>query len=325
MLCKTSGGSDARALDKIWSASFVEAKFEAPLLLNTEPGAESEQPVGSLQRHDRADPLLRDQGGHLVSGREQCKRSVQVSHALPADDRELARDFKQGDFSFYFVQLAPFLAVTRGAGDRAWAELREAHDDLRLPKTGMAVITDFGNEYDIHPTPKQPVGERLALIARAKDCWAGEHVVSSGPTYKGMKIAGDKVILTFGDASSGLTTKKLVPTLVREKQGVAWRVDPDARDAELVGFTVCGKDRVQDGEGGHSGERGRRQQPGDHRAGRGSLRLGQPSDLQPLQPRRPSAKCLTGKIRAVQMIQVGALSPIGMNTPDRNSRGRIVA
>lgn len=46
-------------------------------------------------------------------------------------------------------------------------------------------------------------------------------------------------------------------------------------------------------------------------------------------PRKPacmlSAKCLTGKILAVQVIQVGALSPIGMKIPDRSSSGRIVA
>ena len=39
----------------------------------------------------------------------------------------------------------------------------------------------------------------------------------------------------------------------------------------------------------------------------------------------PSAKCLTGKIRAVQVTQAGALSPSGMKMPDRNSRAMIVA
>ena len=39
----------------------------------------------------------------------------------------------------------------------------------------------------------------------------------------------------------------------------------------------------------------------------------------------PRAKCQTGKIRAIQTIQAGALLPSGMKTPDRNSSGRIDA
>lgn len=182
-------------------------------------------------------------GAIWYQGESNAREAFKYRTLFPLMIENWRRDFKQGDFPFYFVQLAPFTPVASMPGESDWAELREAQTmTLRLPRTGMAVITDFGNEYDIHPTPKQPVGERLALIARAKDY--GESVAYSGPTHKGMKIAGEKVIITFDNAGSGLTTKKLVPTLVREKQGAAWRVDPDARDAELVGFTVCGKDRV---------------------------------------------------------------------------------
>src|SRR5262245_38867983 len=39
----------------------------------------------------------------------------------------------------------------------------------------------------------------------------------------------------------------------------------------------------------------------------------------------PSAKCLTGKIRAIQRIQSGVLFPNGMKIPDKKSKGRIVA
>lgn len=39
----------------------------------------------------------------------------------------------------------------------------------------------------------------------------------------------------------------------------------------------------------------------------------------------PSAKCLTGKIRAIHKIQAGVLLPKGMKIPDRNSSGRMIA
>ena len=74
----------------------------------------------------------------------------------------------------------------------------------------MAVITDFGNEKDIHPTPKQPVGERLSLAARAQTY--GEKIVYSGPLFKEMKVDGDKATLAFDHVGGGLIAKELVPT-----------------------------------------------------------------------------------------------------------------
>ena len=48
------------------------------------------------------------------------------------------------------------------------AELREAQrlTTLNTPSTGQAVIIDVGEENDIHPRKKEPVGDRLALLAR---------------------------------------------------------------------------------------------------------------------------------------------------------------
>ncbi|HEY1190865.1 MAG TPA: sialate O-acetylesterase, partial [Gemmata sp.] len=68
------------------------------------------------------------------------------------------------ELPFMLVQLAPFRG---GASGVDYAELRDAQlfAAQTLPKTGIAVITDVGNETDIHPKPKQPVGERLALAA----------------------------------------------------------------------------------------------------------------------------------------------------------------
>ena len=53
----------------------------------------------------------------------------------------------------------------------------------------------LANELDIHPTHKKPVGERLALAARALAYH--EPIEYSGPTYKQMKVKENAVILTF--------------------------------------------------------------------------------------------------------------------------------
>jgi sialate O-acetylesterase len=114
----------------------------------------------------------------------------------------------EGDFPFLLVQLAPFTAIKPEPGDSDWAELREAQylATKTLPNVGMAVITDLGDEKDIHPKWKQPVGHRLALAARAMV--HGEDIEHCGPVLASKTIEGDKVILTFDHAKGGLTAKE---------------------------------------------------------------------------------------------------------------------
>ena len=123
-----------------------------------------------------------------------------------------------GPLHFYFVQLAPFTAAPKTPGPSTWAELREAQTMTlkKSPHTGMAVITDFGSEYDIHPTPKRPVGERLALAARAQTY--GEKIVYSGPMYKDVKFDGSKATLSFDHVGGGLIAQALVPTAGKDKR-----------------------------------------------------------------------------------------------------------
>jgi sialate O-acetylesterase len=184
-------------------------------------------------------------GAIWYQGESNAGQAYKYRALFPMMIQNWRKDFNQGDFPFYFVQLAPFNAIPKAPGDSNWAELREAQTmTLKLNHTGMAVITDVGNEYDIHPTPKQPVGERLSLCARALTY--GEKVAYSGPMFKSVKFDGEKAILKFDHIGGGLVAKKLVPTQVRQTKAgdqAAWRVDPDAKDIELTGFTIAGKDQ----------------------------------------------------------------------------------
>jgi sialate O-acetylesterase len=184
-------------------------------------------------------------GAIWYQGESNAGQAYQYRTLFPLMIVNWRKDWKQGDFPFLFVQLAPFTAVAKEPGDSNWAELREAQTmTLRLPHTGQAVITDFGNVQDIHPTPKQPVGERLSLIARAQTY--GEKVEYSGPTYKGLKVDGNKAVLSFDHTGGGLLSKELAETTVKNRAGkdqTAYRVKPDSEGAPLVGFTVCGEDK----------------------------------------------------------------------------------
>jgi sialate O-acetylesterase len=118
---------------------------------------------------------------------------------------------------------------------------------LKVKNTGMAVITDLGDEADIHPTPKRPVGERLALAARALTY--GEKIVYSGPMYKSVKIDGNKAVMTFDHVGGGLVGKEIIAGPSRNKKAPptahTWRVKEGSSEAApLLGFTMCGKDKV---------------------------------------------------------------------------------
>ena len=113
------------------------------------------------------------------------------------------RDDWKNDFSFYYVQIAPF-----DYGENTHSEkLRESQlKTLSVSNTGMVVTMDIGNPKSIHPSNKIDVGERLARWALAKDY--NKEVPYSGPLYKSMKVDHDKIILSF-DYADGLILKEL--------------------------------------------------------------------------------------------------------------------
>ncbi len=112
----------------------------------------------------------------------------------------------QGDFPFYFVQLAnEGNTVIQPMEEETfrYVPVREAQRRaLDLPRTGMAVAIDLGEDASGHPRNKRDVGERLALCARA-DTYQ-QNVPFSGPLYRSSRIKGDTVVLQFDHIGSGL-------------------------------------------------------------------------------------------------------------------------
>ena len=109
------------------------------------------------------------------------------------------KNFGQGDFPFYWVQLANFQSPT----DTSWAFLREAQTQtLALPATGQAVIVDLGNVRDIHPRDKRDVGRRLARLALARTY--GEKIADSGPVFAKAERDGAGFRVSFTSTDRGL-------------------------------------------------------------------------------------------------------------------------
>jgi sialate O-acetylesterase len=110
----------------------------------------------------------------------------------------------EGDFPFFFVQIAPY---NYGGNPEIIGEFWEVQAAAQaVPNTGMAVITDIGDLKDIHPKNKQEVGRRLALWALAKT-YGQANLVYSGPTFKAMTIEGDKLRLSFDHVGGGLASR----------------------------------------------------------------------------------------------------------------------
>jgi sialate O-acetylesterase len=158
----------------------------------------------------------------------------------------------QPELPFLFVQLAPHHKIVDQPGETAWAMLREAQ--LRVsqtvPNTGMAVITDWGHETEIHVRQKQPVGERLARVARSmvyheKD----DH---AGPVYRNATVDGAEMVIRFETHGNRLVAKRLMLEDVAVdrrtgESGGALHVAADnattSSEIPVQGFTIAGEDR----------------------------------------------------------------------------------
>jgi hypothetical protein len=100
-------------------------------------------------------------GAIWYQGESNAGRAYQYRTLFPAMIASWREAWNQGEFPFLFVQLAPYMKIESEPTESAWAELREAQlfTMLNCPNTAMAVITDVGEENDIHPE-KEAAGGR---------------------------------------------------------------------------------------------------------------------------------------------------------------------
>jgi sialate O-acetylesterase len=159
-------------------------------------------------------------GAIWYQGESNAGRAYQYRKLFPAMIADWRKQWGQGDFPFFYVQLSAWMKRHDQPTESAWAELREAQMlTLMTPKTGMAVTIDIGDAIDIHPKNKQDVGKRLAL--NALSVAYGQNVVAAGPLYRSMTVEGNKIRIQFHHVGGGLTVK----------------------GEKLIGFAICGADK----------------------------------------------------------------------------------
>jgi sialate O-acetylesterase len=145
------------------------------------------------------------QGMIWYQGESNRMQAEQYKTLFPALIRSWRTQWDQGNFPFYFVQIAPFDYNEEG---NPTALLREAQlfAMQNTDHTGMVVTMDIGDCACIHPADKKTVGRRLGYWALA-ETYGMEGISCRGPVYSSMEATEDgEIRLSFEDAPDGLTS-----------------------------------------------------------------------------------------------------------------------
>jgi len=122
---------------------------------------------------------------------------------LPAMVEEWRTGWQMDKLPFYYVQIAPY-----DYNDKCnSAYMRQAMADCMkiIPNSGVAILTDAGEEHNIHPMDKEIVAKRLLYWALAKT-YNTAGFAYCGPIFRSMEIKGDEILVKFNYAETGLTT-----------------------------------------------------------------------------------------------------------------------
>lgn len=218
------GGSAAEAwMTEEWLKTFPDAKIP-----RTEEDIKSPNRTPTVLYNGMLHPLIgiSMRGVIWYQGEDNYNRAHTYSDMFTTLINGWRSEWKQGDFPFYYCQIAPYeygIITEPGKEVINSAYLREAQMQVehRVTNSGMAVLLDAGSEKGIHPACKQTAGERLAFLALDKT-YGIKGVSGDSPYYKSIEIQGDTAIITF-------------------ERSPMWL---NAKDGESHLFTIAGQDRV---------------------------------------------------------------------------------
>lgn len=178
-------------------------------------------------------------------GEQNWNHGFQYRTAFPLLIKDWRNHWAQGDFPFYYCQIASFNGHAKSPGQSWLAEVREAQTmTLSQPSTGEAILIDIGEEGNVHPTDKVDVGDRLSRIALA-NTYGKPTTLFSGPSFSSLTVEGNKARLHFQHTDGGLAAKPL-PATYQPNTNAPLTV-PLVRTSpggDLEGFAVCGADHV---------------------------------------------------------------------------------
>lgn len=129
-------------------------------------------------------------------GEDNVSRHQNYAGLFSTMIRGWRHDWQQGDFPFYYCQIAPYdYSLIGWSYNSAFLREQQLKAEQMVPNSRMAVLMDAGLEYGIHPRKKRQAGERLALLALANTY--GKKGLPDFATYSSVAFQGDTAVVSF--------------------------------------------------------------------------------------------------------------------------------
>jgi sialate O-acetylesterase len=202
-----------------YGGSPVEAFMDADHL-KTFPEIKIPSPTDTVKLNNKAATVLYNgmlgpflgftiKGCLWYQGESNNDRPQQYEILFPAFVKQIREQTGQGDFPFYYCQIAPYNYnnyAAAGVVNNNSAFLRDAQRKAltKIPNSGMAVLMDIGEEFIIHPADKAAGSKRLAYMALAKT-YGKKGFASESPAFESVSFDKSVATIKFSNAPNGLT------------------------------------------------------------------------------------------------------------------------
>ena len=220
LICTAFGGSACEAWMK---ADWLKAFPKVQQTITEEDVKKLQQRCPTALYNGQLKPLIGYgiRGAIWYQGEDNIPRYDYYAELLKAMVEGWRAEWKQGDFPFYYCQIAPYDYSLIGWKDSQYLREQQLKAETMIPNARMAVLTDVGLEYGIHPRKKRQAGERLAILALANT-----YDVKGLPdfaAYKAVEFKNDTTVVSFD----------------RSKEWVYFEHGPTSKN-----FEVAGSDKV---------------------------------------------------------------------------------
>ena len=220
LICTAFGGSACEAWMKSdWLKAFPKVNLD----ITEEKVKKLQQRCPAALYNGQLKPLIGYgiRGAIWYQGEDNIPRYDYYAPLLARMVQGWRDEWQQGDFPFYYCQIAPYDYSLIGWQDSQYLREQQLKAETMIPNARMAVLMDAGLEYGIHPRKKRQAGERLALLALSNT-----YDVKGLPdfaVYKEVTFQNDTAVIAFD----------------RSKEWVYFEHGPTSKN-----FEVAGDDRV---------------------------------------------------------------------------------